>query len=106
MKHLARTILQTIINNLPENRQEYAKAMLAELEELEGWKALVWATGGIPLWLEQGAIMKLVAFWLGITGLYIALKFSLHTSIFMATFEVIAFVALRRSSIFACRKPA
>jgi hypothetical protein len=112
MKRIARAILRAIlhviIHNLPENRREYAKAMLAELEEMNGWTALAWATGGIQLWLhtQQGVIMKMAAFWLGITGLYVTLNFGFAMSIFMATFDMIAFIALRRSSVFACRKPA
>jgi hypothetical protein len=110
MKRIARAILRAIlhviIHNLPENRREYAKAMLAELEEMNGWTALVWASGGIQLWLhtQQGVIMKMAAFWLGITGLYVTLNFGLALSMFTAAFDVIAFVALRRTSIFACRR--
>lgn len=106
MKKLARAILRTAIPYLPENHREYAKAMLAELEEMNGWTALVWASGGIQLWLhtQRGAIMKMAAFWLGITGLYVTLNFGLALSMFGATFDVIAFMALRRTSIFACRR--
>ena len=63
MKKLARAMLQTVIQHLPENRREYAKAMLSELEETNGWTALEWASGGIQLWLhaQRGEIMKMAA---------------------------------------------
>ena len=106
MKNLARAILQAVIQHMPENRNEYAKAMLAELEEIDGLQALIWASGGIQLWvyMQQGAIMKMAAFWLGITGLYITLNFGLALSMLTAAFDVIVFMALRRTSILACRK--
>jgi hypothetical protein len=108
MKKLAREILRTIVNDLPIQQREYGQAMLAELEEINDWTALAWAIGGIQLWLhtQQGAIMKMAAFWLGITGLYTTLNFSFAMSMFMATFDLIAFIVLRRFSIFTCRKPA
>jgi hypothetical protein len=107
-KTISRAILRTLIQYLPENHREYAKAMLAELEEMNGWTTLVWASGGLQFWAytQRGAIMKMAAFWLGITGLYVTLNFGLALSMFAAAFDVIAFMALRRTLIFACRKPA
>ncbi len=105
---ISRAILKTISQHLPEKHRKYANAMLAELEEINGCTALVWASGGIQLWfdLRRGVIMKMAAFWLGITGLYVALNFSFAMSMFMATFDILAFMALRRTSIFACRRTA
>ena len=103
---ISRAILKTVTQYLPETHRKYAKAMLAELEEINDWTALVWASGVIQLWLhtQQGAIMKMAAFWLGITGLYVTLNFGLALSMFAAAFDVIAFVTLRRTSIFACQR--
>jgi hypothetical protein len=108
MKHLARAILQMVIQNVPENNREYAKAMLAELEEMNGWTALVWAGGGIQLLAhtQRAAIKKMTSFWLGITGVYLTLNFGLALSLFVAALEVIAFMVLRRTSIFACQRTA
>ena len=106
MKSLARVILRATIDDLPISQREYGLAMLAELEEMNDWTALAWAIGGIQLWLrtQQGAIMKMAAFWVGITGLYLALNFGLALSMVAAGLEVLVFMALRRSSIFARRR--
>ena len=71
MKNLARSILRAIINDLPNQQREYGQAMLAELEETDGLQALVWASGGIQLWVQTrgGAIMKNAAFWFGLVAI-------------------------------------
>jgi hypothetical protein len=102
MKKLARAILRAIINDLPIQQREYGQAMLAELEETEGLQALVWASGGIPLWLEArgGTIMKNAAFWFGLVavgilagGLYVTQ--GLIWAVPVVATGVIAFAAFR-----------
>ena len=102
MKRMARAILQAIVNDLPIQQREYAKAMLAELEETDGLQALVWASGGIQLWAQTrgGAIMKNAAFWFGLVaigilagGLYVTK--GLYWAIPVVVIGVIAFAAFR-----------
>jgi hypothetical protein len=102
MKKLARAILQIIINDLPIQQREYGQAMLAELEETNGLQALVWASGGIQLWMQTrgGEIMKNAAFWFGLVaigilagGLYVTR--GLYWAIPVVVIGVIAFTAFR-----------
>jgi hypothetical protein len=102
MKRIARAILRAIINDLPIQQREYGQAMLAELEETNRWQALVWASGGIQLWVQTrgGEIMKNAAFWFGLVaigilagGLYVTK--GLYWAVPVAVIGVIAFAALR-----------
>jgi hypothetical protein len=102
MKQLARAFLQAIVNDLPNHKLEFGQAMLAELEETNGLQALIWASGGIPLWLETrgGTIMKNAAFWFGLVaigilagGLYVTK--GLYWAIPVVVIGVIAFAAFR-----------
>jgi hypothetical protein len=102
MKKLARGILRAIINDLPIQQREYGQAMLVELEETDGLQALVWASGGIQLWLQTrgGEIMKNAAFWFGLVaigilagGLYVTK--GLIWAVPVVAVGVIAFAAFR-----------
>ena len=102
MKNFARAILRGIINDLPNQQREYGQAMLAELEETDGLQALVWASGGIQLWIQTrgGAIMKNAAFWFGLVaigilagGLYVTK--GLIWAVPVVVIGVIAFAAFR-----------
>jgi hypothetical protein len=102
MKQIARVILRAIINDLPIQQREYGQAMLAELEETNGWQTLVWASGGIQLWAHTrgGTIMKNAAFWIGLVaigilagGLYVTR--GLSWAIPVVAIGVIAFAAFR-----------
>jgi hypothetical protein len=102
MKKLARAILQIIINDLPIQQREYGQAMLAELEETNGLQALVWASGGIQLWMQTrgGEIMKNATFWFGLIavgilagGLYVTR--GLYWAIPVVVIGVITFAAFR-----------
>jgi hypothetical protein len=109
MKKLARAILQIIINDLPIQQREYGQAMLAELEETNGLQALVWASGGIQLWMQTRGkdTMKNTAFWIGLVavgmlagGLYVARGFGLIWAVPIAAIAVIAFSAFRPRDAF------
>lgn len=102
MKNLARAILRAIVNDLPIQQREYGQAMLAELEETDGLRALVWASGGIQLWAHTrgGEIMKNAAFWFGLVaigilagGLYVTR--GLYWAVPVVAVGVIAFAAFR-----------
>jgi hypothetical protein len=102
MKQLARGILRATINDLPIQQREFGQAMLAELEETNGLQALVWASGGIQLWLQTrgGDIMKNAAFWFGLVaigilagGLYVTR--GLYWAAPIVIIGVIAFAAFR-----------
>ena len=107
MKRMARAILQAIVNDLPIQQCEYGQAMLAELEETDGLQALVWASGGIQLWIQTrgGAIMKNAAFWFGLItigvlagGLYVTK--GLIWAVPVVVIGVIAFAAFRPRDAF------
>jgi hypothetical protein len=99
---LARAILQCIVNDLPLHKREFGQAMFAELEQCDGLQALVWASGGIQLWVHARGerIMKNAAFWFGLVaigilagGLYVTK--GLISSIPVVAIGVIAFSAFR-----------
>jgi hypothetical protein len=101
---IARAILQAIVNDLPVPQREYGRAMLAELEETKGLQALVWASGGIQLWIETRGkeIMKNAVFWIGLVaigllagGLYVARGFGLIWAAPVVAIGVIAFSVFR-----------
>jgi hypothetical protein len=102
MKKLAQAILRVLINDLPNQQREYGQAMLVELEETNGLQALVWASGGIQLWMQTrgGEIMKNAAFWFGLVaigilagGLYVTK--GLIWAVPVVAIGVIAFAAFR-----------
>ena len=41
MKKLARFILENTVSHFPKTHLEFGQGMLAELEELDGWEALI-----------------------------------------------------------------
>jgi hypothetical protein len=94
--------LRAIVNDLPNHKLEFGQAMLAELEETNGLLALVWASGGIQLWMQTrgGEIMKNAAFWFGLVaigilagGLYVTQGLVWAASV--VVIGVIAFAAFR-----------
>lgn len=60
MKKLARVILKNAVSHFPKTQLELGQGMLAELEEMQGIEALVWAFGGLEMLvkLHGGTIMK------------------------------------------------
>jgi hypothetical protein len=101
---IARAILQAIVNDLPIPQREYGRAMLAEIDQIDGLQALEWASGGIQLWIETRGkdTMKNTAFWIGLVaigilagGLYVARGFGLIWAAPVAAIAVIALSAFR-----------
>lgn len=102
MKKLARIILENTVSHFPKTHLEIGRGMLAELEEMQGIEALIWALGGLEMLikLHGGTIMKNILVAIGMLSIiaissYIYISGQFVASVILLGLSVIALVAIQ-----------